>query len=183
MMIVSELPELIVAGRRARARREIAELDYRRMLREMAETGLSQREIAGAMGIKQPSVNSALKTAMRVSRPVEGLSGATPWEICQRYAAGLVSRERVVEDLVAFPYAPAGEVGEVDSLIVDPPGSWDEVVQAVDLGLVEEEVYEVVFNLRHALSEEKRESDRAAIREWAAEHGYRVAATERSHAS
>ena len=182
-MISSERPELIEAGRRMRARRELAELDYRRMLREMAETGLSQREIAGAMGISQPSVNSALKTAEKVSRPVAGFSGATPWEICQRYAAGLLKREQLVEELVAFPYAPSGKVDEVDSLIVDPPGTWDEVVQAVDLGLVEEEVYEAVFNRRHGLSEEKSEPDRAAIREWAAEHGYRVAATERSHAS
>lgn len=182
-MIASERPELIEAGRRARARREVAELDYRRMLREMAEVGLSQREIAGAMGIKQPSVNSALKTAAKVSRPVEGLSGATPWEICQRYAAGLLGRERLIEELVAFAYVPAGEVGEVDSLIVSSPGTWDEVVQAVDLGLVEEEVYEVVFNRRHGVSEEKPESDSAAIREWAAEHGYRVGTTERSHAS
>lgn len=150
-----ELPELIVAARRARARYEVGELDYRRMLRQMAQVGLSQREIAGAMGISQPSVSSALKTATKVSRPAEGFSGATPWEICQRYAAGLLSRERLVEELVAFPYAPAGEVDGVDSLIVDPPGTWDEVVQAVDLGLVEEEVYEVVFNRRHDLSEEK----------------------------
>lgn len=182
-MIASERPELIEAGRRARARREIAELDYRRMLRQMAEVGLSQREIAGAMGISQPSVNSALKTAEKVSRPVEGFSGATPWEICQRYAAGLLPGPRLVEELVAFPYAPAGEGDEVDPLIVDPPGTWDEVVQAVDLGLMEEEVYEVVFNLRHRLSEEMRESERAAIREWATEHGYRVAAPERSQAS
>ena len=173
-MIVSEFAELVVDGRRARARLDIAELDYRRMLRQMAEVGLSQREIAGAMGISQPSVNSALKTAAKVSRPVAGFSGATPWEICQRYAAGLLSREGLVEELVAFPYAPAGEVGEVDSLIVDSPGTWDEVVQAVDLGLVEDEVYEAVFNRRHALSEVEHGSDSAAIREWAAEHGYRL---------
>ena len=182
-MIVSELPELIVAGRRARARYEIGELDYRRMLRQLVEAGLSQREIAGAMGISQPSVNSALKAAVKVSRPVEGLSGATPWEICQRYAAGLLSRERVVEELVAYPYVSGGEADEVDSLIVDPPGTWDEVVQAVDLGLLEDEVYEVVFNRRHGLSEEKHGSGSAAIRQWAAEHGYRLVATERSHAS
>lgn len=29
---------------------------------------------------------------------MEGLSGATPWEICQRYAAGLLNRERLMVD-------------------------------------------------------------------------------------
>ena len=50
-----------------------------------------------------------------------------------------------------FPYAKGGMTDGYDSLIVDPPGTWSEVSEAIERGLIDEDVYEDVFNRRHAL--------------------------------
>jgi hypothetical protein len=77
--------------------------------------------------------------------PLEGFSGATPKEICERYAAGEISREQLVDELVRFPYAPRGETDGYDSLLVDPPGSFAEVEEAGFSGLIGLDEYEQVF--------------------------------------
>jgi hypothetical protein len=94
-------------------------------------------------------VLSALRTAAKVAMPLEGFSGATPYEICQRYAGGLIDRGQLVDELTRFPYVPGGQTDGYDSLVVDPPGTWSEVADAVDAGLIEDDVYEEVFNLWH----------------------------------
>src|SRR5699024_3124770 len=107
----------------------------------LAEHGFSQRQISRWLGITQPSVNSALRTAAKVAMPVEGFSGATPMEICQRYAAGFIDREQLIDELTRFPYAPGATTDGYDSLIVDPPGTWSEVSESIDRGLVDDDVY------------------------------------------
>lgn len=79
----------------------------------------------------------------------DGFSGPTPYEICQRYAAGVIDRVQLVDELIRFPYVKAGETDGYDSLIVDEPGAWSEVGDAVRRGLIEEDIYEEVFNRRH----------------------------------
>jgi hypothetical protein len=69
-----------------RRRKELDELGCRRELRRLAERGYSQRGISKWLGIAQPSALSALRTAAKVLMPLEGFSGATPYEIRQRYA-------------------------------------------------------------------------------------------------
>ncbi len=80
---------------------------------------------------------------------LDGFSGATPAEICQRYAAGFIDRAQLVDELTRFPYVKGGQTDGYDSLIVDPPGTWSEVSAAVRRGAIEEDVYEEVFNRRH----------------------------------
>src|SRR5690606_7749494 len=103
-------------------------------------------------GIAQPSVLSALRTAAKVTMPLEGFSGATPYEICQRYANGLIDRAQLVDELTRFPYVEGGHTDGYDSLIVDPPGTWSEVSDARRRGLIEYDVYEEVFNRRHNIT-------------------------------
>lgn len=149
-MTIMEIPAEARAAVRARRRKEIDELDYRRELRRLGERGYTQTQIAGWLGIAQPSVTSALKTAAKVSLPAEGFSGATPYEICQRYAAGFVDRAQLVDELSRWPYVPRGTTsGPLDDLIVDPPGSWAEVEQAAYAGLIGDDIYEEVFERRH----------------------------------
>lgn len=149
-MTIMEIPAEARAAVRARRRKEIDELDYRRELRRLGERGYTQTQIAGWLGIAQPSVTSALKTAAKVSLPAEGLSGATPYEICQRYAAGFVDRAQLVDELSRWQYVPRGTTsGPLDDLIVDPPGSWAEVEQAAYAGLIGDDIYEEVFERRH----------------------------------
>lgn len=150
-MSVAEVPAEARAAVRARRRREMDELDYRRELRRLDQRGYSQREIAKWLGIAQPSVLSALRTAAKVSMPVDGFSGATPFEICQRYAAGFIDRVALVDELTRFPYVKGGQTDGYDSLIVDPAGTWSEVDDAVRRGLIEDDVYEEVFNRRHGI--------------------------------
>lgn len=148
-MAVVEGAPVMQAAVRARYRREVAELDYQRRLREVVAAGFSQRQIAARLGITQPSVLSALRTAERVSMPVEGFSGATAEEICRRYAAGLLDRERLMDELTRFPYALPGRTDGYDGLLVDPPGAWSEVEDAARRGLIEDDVYADVFARRH----------------------------------
>lgn len=65
---------------------------------------------------------------------LDGFSGATPAEICQRYAAGFIDRAHLVDELTRFPYVKGGQTDGYDSLIVDPPGTWSEVSAAVRRG-------------------------------------------------
>lgn len=79
-----DMPELARAAVLARIRKDLSKRDYRRALHALAEAGHSQREISRWLGITQPSVASALKTAADSVRPLDGFSGATPYEIRER---------------------------------------------------------------------------------------------------
>lgn len=149
-MTLMDIPIDAQPAVRARLRKDIDELDYRRQLVLLSQR-YSQREISKFLGIAQPSVSSALKTAQNLSMPIENFSGATPEEICRRHAAGFLSREQLVDELSRFPYVKGGTTDGYDTLIVDPPGAWSEVDDAARLGLIDDAIYEEVFNLRHGL--------------------------------
>lgn len=149
-MTAPNLPTEARNAIRLRQRREIDDLDYRREVRRLGERH-SQRQIGRWLGITQPSVQKTLKVAAKDPAPVEGFSGATPYEICQRYAAGFIQREQLVDELTRFPYVEGDKTNGYDSLTVDPAGTWAEVSTAVRRGLIEDDVYEDVFNRRHDL--------------------------------
>ncbi|MEV4738573.1 MULTISPECIES: hypothetical protein [unclassified Microbacterium] len=151
-MTIAEVPAEARAAMRARRRKEIDELDYRRELRRLEERGYTQTQISKWLGIAQPSVLSALRTAAKVAMPLDGFSGATPYEICQRYAGGIIDRAQLVDELTRFPYVEGGHTDGYDSLIVDPAGTWSEVSDARRRGLIENDVYEEVFNRRHNIA-------------------------------
>lgn len=158
-MATLELPIQARPAMRARYRKEIDELDYRRELLRLESAGYSQRQISNWLRITQPSVHSALKTAAKDVMPLEGFSGATPSEICKRYAGGFIDRAQLVDELTRFPYAKGGQTDGFDSLIVDSPGTWSEVDDAARRGLVGDDVYEEVFNRRHGIIESATESE------------------------
>ena len=137
--------------RQLRSRRDLLELDIRREVKQFRRDGLSERKIAALVAVSQPTIHKMLEVADRDPDPLEGFKGATPLEICQRFDAGEFGREELIDQLVRFPYAKGGKTDGYDSLIVDPPGTWSEVSQAIDRGLIGEDVYEEVFNRRHDL--------------------------------
>ncbi|QRY42321.1 hypothetical protein JVX92_14890 (plasmid) [Microbacterium hominis] len=149
MTILADAPREAHDAVRARRRQQLDELDYRRSVLALTEHGYNQNQIARWLGITQPSVASALKTARKVTRPVEGFSGATPMEICQRYAAGLIDRAQLVDELARFPYAPRPETDGVDWLVDTPPGTWMEVTLAHYQRLIDDAIYDEVFQRRH----------------------------------
>jgi hypothetical protein len=129
----------------SRARITVDQLDYRRALARAA-LHHSQVEVARVAGIKQSSVSSALKTAVKVAPIPPGFSGASPLEICQRYAAGFLDRAQVLDELTRWQYVPSKGTDGYDDLIVDPPGTFGEVEQAFHTGLIDVGLYEEIFN-------------------------------------
>lgn len=73
-------------------------------LRELRE---SQTAIARLLDVTQPTVQKLLKCAEHNTMPVEGFSGANPFEICERYVAGYLTREQLIKELSCWNYAPA----------------------------------------------------------------------------
>lgn len=153
-MTITTSPETaLVNARRARARRELGGLDYIRAVRSAVEAGAGQREIARALGIQQPSVSQLLRQAdARGVKPIpEGFSGASPYEIAERYAAGDIDRNAMIRELSAWPYVKneglAAAQDEWESTpYPDTPGSFEEVGQAFDEGLIDAEAYELILD-------------------------------------
>ena len=135
--------------RRLRSQRDLLELEIRREVKHLRKDGLSEQKIAALVGMSQPTIHRMLEVSEKDPDPPEGFKSATPSEICQRYDAGEFDREELIDQLARFPYAEGGRTDGYDSLLVDPPGTWSEVSQATEQGLIDEDVYEDVFNRRH----------------------------------
>ena len=139
-------------ARRARARRELGGLDYIRSVRVAVET-TDQRVVARALGVSQPAISRLLSQAeTRGVKPVpDGFSGASPYEIAERYAAGDIDREAVIRELSAWPYSKnegaAAAAAEWESTpYVDTPGSFAEVGRAFDEGLIDGDAYDQILD-------------------------------------
>lgn len=129
-----------------RTAQEINHLDYRRTLRVIKAQGYSQRTVAEGLHISQPALSHQLKGLDEVTEPRPGFSGAGPYEICQRYAIGQLSRAELIEELIRWPYAPSDTTDGLDTLLIEPPGSWEEIEQAHDRGLIDSETYDEILN-------------------------------------
>ncbi|MGV4398191.1 hypothetical protein, partial [Pandoraea pneumonica] len=84
-----------------------------------------------------------------------GFSGASPAEICQRYAAGALSRDQVIDELSRWDYEESAFDDEavslgLDDASIEPDGTFQEVIQAADQALISGEIYDQVMK---ALSE------------------------------
>jgi hypothetical protein len=74
-----------------------------------------------------------------------GHCGATPHEVAERYAAGLVDREQMRAELGGWDYAPLERlVGLGDDIAVVDPQSFDGVEMAVHQGLIDLDDYGVI---------------------------------------
>lgn len=126
-----------------RAVLEVARIDYRRELRKLLDAGHTQTEIARALRISQPAVSKAAKTLDSTPEPAPGFSGAGPYEVCQRYGAGLIGREQLVDELSRWEYTPIPQGEWYEDVLVAPgPGSWLEVQHAHREGLIDGTIYE-----------------------------------------
>lgn len=146
-MTTEDLHQVTTAARLLRHRMAIARLDYRRELLRLASLDFTQRQLAKALGISQPSLNDALKKAADAEPPRPGFSGTDPYEICQRFALGMMSRERLVAELTSWDYAaaPTPEHDHFDDLRFTTPGSVDDVGRAFDDSLLDGEAYDEVL--------------------------------------
>lgn len=130
---------------RARELMEVAVLDYKRTLKA-AHRQMTQVQMASVLRLSQPAVAKALQRAATVPDALADFTAASPHEACQRYAAGLMSREQVVRELAAWPYRSAPEVNDCGELEGDTAGTFTDVENAVSFGLIDDSIYAEVFN-------------------------------------
>ncbi|WP_462417558.1 hypothetical protein [Kytococcus sp. Marseille-QA3725] len=77
--------------------------------------------------------------------PRDGFDAATPYELCQRYAAGLITREALIDQLTRWDYAPRAQAEVWNEILPNVPGSFNEVVRAADRGLIDDTIYDEVL--------------------------------------
>jgi hypothetical protein len=148
-MTARDVPEEVAPAASALLRLRLAELDYLREVRRLLDAGRPEEELARELRVFRPEDLARLRAAREVSLPLEGFSGALPMEICERYAVGLIDRERLVDEMARYPYVPMDTTDGWDDLIVNPPGTWADFILAIDIGLVENALYGEVFERRH----------------------------------
>lgn len=128
---------------RAKVRRDLADLDYRREVAAAAGVR-KQVEIARATGTTQGNVSHLL--SKRPAPVLDEFHGATPYELCQRHAAGQISDDELVKELSRWPYRAADtRTNGYDTLLVPVSGSFDDVDLALDQGLIPDEIYGRIY--------------------------------------
>ncbi|MDR1188810.1 MAG: hypothetical protein LBK95_15405 [Bifidobacteriaceae bacterium] len=137
---MTEMPARAREAVRLKHRANLAVLDQRRATHRLVEDGYSPAEVSRWVSVPESEVAED-----DVPMPLEGFSGATPWEICERYAAGEISREQLVDELVRYPYVPRPDTDGYDWLPIDPPGTFAEVQEAGFCGLIGPEEYGAIL--------------------------------------
>lgn len=144
-MTEARLHEVAAMAVKARHLRDIGELDYRRLVVFMVHSGMSQTAIAKLVGVKQPTIHKLLNRAESVPMAREGFSGADPFEICERYAAGLIARDQLVDELTRWDYTPRQTTAnELDDLVVNSPGTTADLERALRQGLIDDDLFDEV---------------------------------------
>lgn len=153
-MTITSSDHAIDQARRALARADLGRLDYLRALQDAVQQGVGQREIARALHITQSAISQALTKAESkgVTAIPAGFSGASPYEIAERYAAGEIDRGEMIRQLSTWPYVKALDHTEQLAaewkaiLPPDPPGTFEEVGEAFDKGLIDGDAYDIILD-------------------------------------
>lgn len=122
----------------AKAAEELAKLRLLRHVVTASQSGMSQYEIADALGTTQPVVHRMLKKARLDPDAME----RTTREIALEYAVHEISREQMLTELGDRDYT-YGRAAEPDSPVEDAylRGSWDEVTRAAYSRLITDDDY------------------------------------------
>jgi len=147
MGAVSASAPPLSAVRRLRHRHIIDRLDYLRGLRRLA-TGMTQADLARELGLTQPSISSALKSAAKVADPPAGFSGASVYEIAQRFTAGELGRDDLVDELTRWPDPSAFDRSPALDAEQAP---LREMSRALRDGLLDESAYRAILDQRQRL--------------------------------
>lgn len=142
-MTIAEKPDEDTV-RRLRSLQIVTRMSYLRALRTAAQ-GTTQTQLARQIGISQPSVYSALKSAAAVPDVRPGFSGATPYEIARRYDAGELTRKQVIDELGRWSYRPGSPSDGYDWTTLDP-GEFEEVGRAVTEHLIDAAAYDEILD-------------------------------------
>jgi hypothetical protein len=131
----------------SRDQRELAELQIRRGIHQLADLGVSQRDIARLVGLSQPEVSRRLKRHALVPGSV------SPREVILRRAAGLIDSQQMIETLKTMPLTAKvpGRSGAYDGAAM-ATGTAKQLMAALQDGLLTEGEYEAVRNARASRS-------------------------------
>lgn len=140
-------PEALVeTARRLSRRQQVDRLDELRSVRALSAK-FTQVEIASRLGVTQPTISKKLQAAAKIPEVRPGFAGGTPSEIIDRYVAGALSREDLVDQLARWEYAEGDRTdGPLDDLTFHVEGSFDDVGAALDKGLIDESIYDDVLD-------------------------------------
>lgn len=131
---------------RTTAALEVAKKRQLRAIRTEVRSS-SQSAVARRMKVTPSAINQKLATADKLAPEIpEGFSAAGPYEIAQVAALGEIDRDQLVDELVRWPYVPGpaswGAAWDTQESL--PPGTWQEVLDAYEDGLIDADLYEEV---------------------------------------
>ncbi|WP_020693585.1 hypothetical protein [Aeromicrobium massiliense] len=141
-----ETEALIQNARRLSRRQRVDWLDELRSVKALSAQ-FTQVELASQLGVAQPTISRKLQAAAKIPAVRPGFAGGTPNEIIDRYVAGALPREDLVDQLARWEYAKGDRTdGPLDDLTFHVEGSFDDVVTALDKGLIDESIYDEVLD-------------------------------------
>jgi hypothetical protein len=141
----------VTKARKLRQQLVLDRLDYEREVVRLTAL-ISQSELSRQLKVSQPTINETVKKAKRQTPVKPGFAGATPYEVAQRFAVGEIARADLIEQLATWDYTPSPQTDGYDSLIVDPPGTFEEVSRALSDGLIDDATYDAILDRSEELS-------------------------------
>lgn len=127
----------------------VAEIDAARLVPARVQ-GLTPAQATNELRIlPSEDVRRLQHTATRLQPIREGFSGADPYEIALRYAAGQITREQLIDELSRWEYTPDRYPPEPldDGVIL---GDWSRYLSpAFHDDLIDFGTYEEIFNRCH----------------------------------
>ncbi|MEX2984810.1 hypothetical protein [Streptomyces sp. C36] len=102
-----------------------------------------------ALGLNPQAVDELVEEARRLAPVPPGRLGRSPRHVIDRYAAGEISRDEMVQALSTWPYRERGPIveGMHDDLAVVEEGTFDEVQIARDQRYIDDEAFYTI--VRH----------------------------------
>ena len=151
-----ELQELVEKARHTKVRKRLMDLEVHRMINTILSTGAEPQAITQYLGIPASEREAMIKKAERVEPIRAGFSSGSPYEICQRYYIGELTRAQAIDELVRWEYKPQAKGEEWDPWGMEGGaprvrGSWDDLDTAETHELIDYDLTLEVSRTRAAL--------------------------------
>lgn len=91
--------------------------------------------------LRTPGLTAAKDTPL-----VEGFSGATPLELCERFATGLLDRDTLIDELTRWDYTTLTTHDDNETT----SGTWADVTHARHHDLIDQTTYNEILTRRHS---------------------------------
>jgi hypothetical protein len=96
----------------------------------------AQSFVADPMGLPSPSAET------------EAAPELSPYQLCNRFALGYINEAHLVQQLTAWQYGERSITDGFDWLTVPVAGSWEEVEDALNHGLISARIYDTLLSHR-----------------------------------